>query len=153
MKSTSINIADSHSLCSRFINQEELDTSHARIMIVEDEMIIAMGLACRLEEEGYEIIGLVKNGHDAVTMARCTKPDIIIMDIDLSESTDGIAAAEKIEKHLSVKIIFTSEHTHKDPRIQRILAEGTHSFIQKPYNYERLKELIENRNLTPLLTR
>jgi DNA-binding NarL/FixJ family response regulator len=122
-------------------------------MIVEDEMIIAMGLAYRLEEEGYEIIGLVKNGYDAVTMALCTKPDIIIMDIDLSESMDGIAAAEKIEKHLPVKIIFTSEHTHKDPRIQRILAEGTHPFIQKPYNHERLKELIENSNLTPLLTR
>jgi len=123
-------------------NQKMKKKSSYHILIVEDEMIVAMDLANKLEEYGYHIVGLVKNGQDAVTMAIQLNPDIIIMDIDLPGRVDGIAAAKMIQNNVAAKIIFASGHSNKDPRIKRIIEDGTYPFVSKPYYSETLKEII-----------
>lgn len=125
-----------------YYHPHEQESESTKILIVEDEMIIAMDLAYYLEDEGYDIVGLVKSGEDAVAMALHTKPDIIIMDIDLPGHMDGIAAAKRIQKNIFTKIIFASGHHDNDPRIQRIHKEGIYPFIKKPYYGEVLKQVI-----------
>jgi len=118
------------------------DNQSPRILIVEDEMIVAMDLAYSLENDGYHIIGLVKDGQDAVAIAVHTQPDIIIMDIDLPGKMDGIAAARLIQKKILTKIIFASGHCDVDPRIQKIIEEEIHPFIRKPYYREALRKIL-----------
>ncbi|MFC1569870.1 response regulator [bacterium] len=113
-----------------------------RILIVEDEMIVAMDLALYLEQDGYNIVGLVKDGLDAVTMAVHTRPDIIIMDIDLPGDIDGISAAKMIHQRIQTQIIFASGHSDSDPRIQQIIDKGIHPFVRKPYYGDTLKNII-----------
>ncbi|MBN2105205.1 response regulator [bacterium] len=123
-------------------NQNQKKNPSYRILIVEDEMIVAMDLAYKLEEYGYNIVGLIKNGQDAVHMAIQLHPDIIIMDIDLPGRMDGIAAAKMIQNKIATKIIFASGHSSKDPRIKRIIEEGIYPFVAKPYYSETLKDII-----------
>ena len=120
-----------------------LTHSLRRILIVEDELIIAMDLAYLLEYDGYNIVGMANNSDDAVDIAFKTQPDIIIMDIDLPGTIDGIAAARIIQEKIFVKIIFVSAHNDQDPRIQKILNEKKAKFIRKPYNDEIIKKLIQ----------
>lgn len=116
-----------------------------RILIVEDEILISMDLACFLENNGYEIVGLATDGENAVKMATETHPDLIIMDIDLQGSIDGIRAAGMIQKKYLPKIIFASGRSENDPRIQKLLKENISRFIHKPYFndvvYEKIMEM------------
>ena len=70
-----------------------------RIMIVEDESIVAMGIKHKLEDLGYKVVGIVATGEKAVETALETKPDIILMDIVLKGDMDGIEAAQQIHRY------------------------------------------------------
>ncbi|MFI5144732.1 MAG: response regulator, partial [Ignavibacteria bacterium] len=69
-----------------------------KILIVEDNVIIASGIKYNLVDVGYEVVAMVKTGKDAVKKANKLKPDLILMDIKLEGEMDGIQAAEKIKK-------------------------------------------------------
>ncbi|MBN1781925.1 response regulator [bacterium] len=130
------------SFISRSGPTESVSRKQKRVMIVEDEMIVAMDLASFLDRNGFEIVGLAQSGIDAVTLAVHSKPDIIIMDIDLPGTLDGIAAAEKIENQIVTTIIFASAHHLGDPRIDKIINEGGYKFINKPYQGESVRDMI-----------
>ena len=69
-----------------------------RILIVEDDMIIAANIGLQLTNLGYEVTGLESRGEEAVHHALETKPDIILMDIQLKGKLNGIEAAKSIKK-------------------------------------------------------
>lgn len=83
-----------------FINQGgrnfETESNKKSILIVEDESIIALNLKYDLEDLGYEVIGIVDNGDDAIYNAVEFRPDLTIMDINLKGDINGIQAAKKI---------------------------------------------------------
>ncbi len=121
-----------------------LTQSLRRVLIVEDEVIIASDLAYLLENNGYQVVGMAVNGTQAVDIALNTEPDVILMDIDLPGSLDGIEVAHLIQKKIVTKIIYTSGHYDQDPRIQRLLNDENAKFIQKPYYDDIIEKLIQD---------
>ncbi len=76
-----------------------------KIVVVEDEIIIALDLKLRLEKLGYEVINTVFNGEDALKLAGETNPDLVLMDIQLNGEMDGINVAQQF-------VIYTIYHSY-----------------------------------------
>ncbi len=77
-----------------------------KIMIVEDEILIAMNMKSDLTDIGYEICKLVTTGEDAIKNAELEKPDVVLMDIILNGKMNGIDAAGEIRSRYGIPIIF-----------------------------------------------
>ena len=87
------------------------DVKKQRILVVEDDRIIARSLRMILEQLGYEVTALASTGQAAINEAKETKPDLILMDIILDGAMDGIEAAEVIRSHLSIPLIYLTAHS------------------------------------------
>ncbi len=88
--------------------------SSKAILLVEDEVIIAMTEKMELEKQGYEVT-IAHSGKEAVKIAKTTPGiDLILMDIDLGRGMDGTEAAEAILKEREVPVVFLSSHTEKE---------------------------------------
>jgi PAS domain S-box-containing protein len=113
-----------------------------RIMIVEDETMVAAQMARSLECLGYEVATIEVSGEDAVRRADALKPDLILMDIKLDGKMDGIEAARLIVSRFPVPIIYTSAYS-RDPILER--AKETHpvGYLVKPIPLEALRVNIE----------
>lgn len=101
------------------------------ILIVENEIIIALDLADTLAALGYDVLGPATTADDACRMAQDAHPDIILMDISLDGHRDGIAAAEEIIAKHNAKVIFLSS---EDDALTRKRAAAVHPFawLSKP---------------------
>jgi PAS domain S-box-containing protein len=116
--------------------------SKPRILIVEDERIIADGLRNTLERSGYEVIAMINSGEEAVTRSRATKPDIILMDITLAGHIDGIQATEEIRKTQRVPIVFMTAHLD-ETTLQRAKVTEPAGYVRKPLDERELYTTIE----------
>ena len=88
--------------------------SGARIMIVEDERILALDLAETLDELGYTVAGTASRGEEAIELARRLDPQLILMDVRLEGDIDGITAAETIRDEHDVPVVFLTAHADDD---------------------------------------
>jgi len=84
------------------------DVFRPRILIVEDEAIIAMEIQVRLENAGFAVCGLASSGEKAILLAREKHPDLILMDITLKGPMDGLETAGRIQAEKSVPVVFLS---------------------------------------------
>ena len=75
-------------------------------MLVEDELITAMDIRRMLEKSGYDVSATISSGKEAVFKAQEINPDLIIMDIFLSDEMDGIEASEAIMSKLDIPVVF-----------------------------------------------
>jgi DNA-binding response OmpR family regulator len=80
----------------------------ARILIVEDEQIIAEDLAVQVGRIGFEVLGLAISGEDAIEMARQTRPEVVLMDIQLEGKMTGMEAARIIRDATGAEIVFVT---------------------------------------------
>ncbi len=80
----------------------------ARIVIVEDDPLVAMGVKIYLESRDHQIIGVATSGEQAVTVALQDAPDLVLMDVRLKGGIDGVEAAKRILAHRAIPIIFVS---------------------------------------------
>ncbi len=112
------------------------------ILVAEDETIIGMELQYRLEDMGYRVLGIVPSGELAVEKAIATYPDLILMDIHLSEGIDGITAAERIQQRADIPIIFLTAHTD-DKTLQRAKLRGPFAYLVKPFRERELDIAIQ----------
>ena len=106
--------------------------SGERIMVVEDESILVMLLKRKLHSYGYGEIDWVDNGEDAVRNAELFKPDLILMDIVLKGSMDGIETAKLINENFDIPIIYLTAYS-TDEVIQRALETEPYGYILKPF--------------------
>jgi diguanylate cyclase (GGDEF)-like protein/PAS domain S-box-containing protein len=113
-----------------------------RILIVEDEGVIALELRDRLADMGYEIVGPVPSGQEAIDHARELVPDVVLMDIILAGQMDGIEASEIIKNSLDIPVIFLTAHAD-ERTLQRAKATGPFGYILKPFNERELQVSIE----------
>jgi diguanylate cyclase (GGDEF)-like protein/PAS domain S-box-containing protein len=113
-----------------------------RILIVEDEGVIALELRDRLADMGYEIVGPVPSGQEAIDHARELVPDVVLMDIILAGRMDGIEASEIIKNSLDIPVIFLTAHAD-ERTLQRAKATGPFGYILKPFNERELQVSIE----------
>ncbi|WP_246622060.1 response regulator [Rhizobium laguerreae] len=112
-----------------------------RILIVEDEFLIALELEYRLRDAGFEVIGIAATAGEALSIAASDRPALAIMDIRLADRTDGIQAAIELNATLGVRSIFASAHADAETR-KRAAAASPIGWLQKPYQAEALINLI-----------
>lgn len=112
-----------------------------KIMLVEDEAIIARYLRMELELEGFEVMDFIPTGEQAVSLARVKKPDLVLMDIKLAGEMDGVQAAEIIMAELALPIIFMTSYSRLEitRRAKELKPAG---YFNKPISAEDLKPLI-----------
>jgi CheY-like chemotaxis protein len=117
--------------------------ANARILIVEDEHIVAWDLAQRLTHLGYTVLGIVSSGQDALEQALELKPDLILMDIRLPGHMDGIEAAERIRAQLQTAIVYMTAYADEHT-VQRALATHPAMVMRKPFHSSELQRTLES---------
>lgn len=116
--------------------------SGKRILIVEDESILAMLIKGKLQSSGYEIADWVDTGEDAIKRAKELLPDLILMDIVLKGKMDGIEASEQIRKSLDIPIIYLTAYSD-DEILKRAQITEPYAYLIKPFREEELNANIE----------
>jgi CheY-like chemotaxis protein len=114
----------------------------AKIMIVEDEVIIAMDLAEDLETLGYKVVEVVSSGEKAIEKVSEIQPDLILMDIMLKGDIDGITAAGEIAKKFDIPIVYLTAHTDKNTMLRAKSIKHC-GYIIKPFDRQNLQNTIE----------
>jgi PAS domain S-box-containing protein len=113
-----------------------------KILIVEDEAIIAMEIKNQLQSLGYEVTSDVDTGEDAIQKAEEDKPDLILMDIRIKGVMDGIETAEIIRNRFGIPVIFSTAYLDKE-RIERAKITMPFGYVLKPIQERDLKVTLE----------
>jgi two-component system, cell cycle sensor histidine kinase and response regulator CckA len=113
-----------------------------RILVVEDEAIVAMDIRRRLSLLGYEVAGSVAQGEAAIHLARTQRPDLVLMDIRLQGPVDGVTAAIQIRQDCHLPVVFLTAYAEEATIEQAKLAEPF-GYILKPFEDRELKTIIE----------
>ena len=113
-----------------------------RVLIVEDEMIIAAKISMHLEQSGYEVAGIIPRGEEAVIYCRENTPDILLLDINLKGLLDGIETAQVIQKEMDIPVIYLTGNTD-DATFQRAKITRPFAFISKPYKKLDIQRAID----------
>ncbi len=108
-----------------------------RILIVEDEPILALELKEDLEARDYAITGIVSDGDMVMQAVLQQKPDIIIMDIKLFGFRDGIEAVDRVRGFFKTPILYLSSYPYSEVK-ERISKSHPAWYLEKPYIMERL---------------
>jgi diguanylate cyclase (GGDEF)-like protein/PAS domain S-box-containing protein len=116
--------------------------NNEKILIVEDEKIIALDLQRRLERFGYSVVGMASDGMEAVALAKEREPDIILMDIMLAGSMDGIEAAGQIRDRYAIPVIFLTAYTD-EKTLERAKEVEPFGYILKPFKERELYTTID----------
>jgi CheY-like chemotaxis protein len=117
-------------------------TERKRILLVEDEEIIVADLMRTLRNEGYEIAGTAASGREAIEAAAASNPDLVLMDVRLRGSMDGIEAARRIRQTSEVPIVFVTANISV-LALDMVKFPGRYGSLAKPFSPGKLRETIE----------
>ena len=115
--------------------------SKMKILIVEDETIVALDIKNAIKKLGYIASNVVTNHTDALQCVQDDEPDIILMDIYLENSKDGIETAIDIQKIKNIPIIYLTAYSD-DETISRAVKTSPVSYLQKPFKRDDLKSAL-----------
>jgi DNA-binding NtrC family response regulator len=113
-----------------------------RILIVEDEAIVALDIEERLRRLGYEVVGTVDSRADALASAAALHPDLVLMDVELRDDGDGIAAAEQLRAELAIPVVFLTAYADA-ATIDRAKRASPHGYVVKPFDERDLRATLE----------
>ena len=113
-----------------------------KILIVEDEAIAAENIAGRLHQQGYDVVGIVDSGPEAIEQAAHTKPDLILMDIMLKGEIDGVAAAIEIYDRWRIPVLYMTAFGD-EATLQRAKAAEPFGYLIKPFKPHELRATVE----------
>lgn len=116
--------------------------AQTKILVVEDEIIIAEDLQRRLERLGYEVIGIATSGKEALEKIKEQLPDLILMDIVIHGETDGIETANNIKSLYDIPIIYLTAFSD-DETLKRAKITEPFGYMIKPYRERELMVSIE----------
>lgn len=112
-----------------------------RLLIVEDEPLIAADMKAMLEEMGHDVVGIAHNGSAAIALAQREQPDLALLDIRLHGEPDGIAVAMELTGRLRIPFLFITSHA--DPAtLERVKATRPEGFVIKPFEAADLRAQI-----------
>jgi CheY-like chemotaxis protein len=114
----------------------------ARVLIVEDERLVALDLERRLRGLGYIVVGLVSTGIEAIDQTLEHRPDIVLMDIRLHGQMDGIEAVSSIRQRAEVRIVYMSAYID-ETTLARARSTEPDAFLHKPFNRYALQETLQ----------
>ena len=115
---------------------------NSKILIVENERLIADDIKLQLEDLGYDVVGISCNGKDALEKTSERKPDLILMDIVLTGDVDGIETAQKINEHYSIPFIYLTAY-YDDEILKRASSTQPAGYITKPFSSVGLHAAIQ----------
>ena len=119
-----------------------------KLLIVEDDPIIATDLDRTMTQMGYEVVDTVESGEEALALIEPDSPDLVLMDINLEGDLDGIDTAHLISKKRPVPIIYLTSNT--DPvTFNRAKLTQPHGFLSKPFRFTDIKHSIDLAFLDP----
>jgi DNA-binding NarL/FixJ family response regulator len=116
--------------------------TEGRVLIVEDEVIVAEALRQTLKASHYKVIGHATDGREAVQMALQLHPDVILMDIVLRGRTSGIEAAVSIQRQIDTSIIYVTGHS-SEPLVNAAARSGALGYIVKPFQAQQVTSSIK----------
>ncbi len=113
-----------------------------KIMIVEDEAVIALRLQQCLTAMGFDVVGVAYSGEEVVETARDLRPDLILTDIMIPGKLDGIQVAEIVKSALDIPVIFLTAYPEYKI-MERTKQAEPYGYIVKPFQDRELKDAIE----------
>ncbi|MEE8392664.1 MAG: response regulator [Anaerolineae bacterium] len=113
-----------------------------RILVVEDESIVALDIQSQLTDLGYNVLSVVTSGEKAIRKAAEIKPDLVLMDIQLKGKIDGVEAAEQIRTRHNIPVIYLTAHVDK-VTFQRAKVTEPFAYLLKPFDERELHTAIE----------
>jgi len=119
-----------------------IETNMKKILVVEDEAVIALRLQQRLSMMGYEVVALSHSSEESLEKARDLRPDLILMDIKIPGNLDGITVAEIVKSELDIPVVFLTAFA-EDQIIERAKQAEPYGYIVKPFQDQELKAAVE----------
>jgi two-component system, response regulator PdtaR len=118
------------------------DATRPKILVVEDESLLAAELEHHLEQAGFTVVGIASSAEEALEFATSEKPDLAVMDIRLAGTRDGIEAAIDLRSQLGIPSIFASAHADEATR-KRSEAAQPLGWLHKPFSGSALIALVK----------
>jgi PAS domain S-box-containing protein len=113
-----------------------------RILVVEDGLIMARDIEARLKKMSYNVVGIAGSGDEAVRKAKDLSPDLVLMDVNLKGSVDGIHAAALIRGRADIPVVYVTGYSD-DQTLRRARATDPFGYILKPFEERELHGTIE----------
>ncbi len=113
-----------------------------RILIVEDERIVAEDIAQCLEDHGYEIIGFANNGDAAVALTEEHRPDLVLMDIVIQGDKDGVETAAILNERFGISVVYLTAYSHENV-LSRAKKTDPLGYVVKPFDEASLLSTVE----------
>ena len=115
--------------------------TEARIVVVEDEAIVAMDLRAKLEDLGHSVLATCHSGEEAVRLVHQVLPDLVLMDIRLSGEMDGIQAAGQLWESLGIPVVFLTAYADETTLDRAKLTEPL-GYLLKPVDHKALQTVV-----------
>ena len=116
--------------------------TNAKLVVVEDEIIVAKDIQNRLKRFGYDVPAVAASGEEAIVKVAEIYPDLVLMDIRLKGEMDGIEAARQIYTQFNIPIIYLTAYAD-DSTIERAKITGAFGYLLKPFKERELYTSIE----------
>ena len=116
--------------------------SSAKILVVEDESIVAKDIAETLKSQGYDVPAIALSGEEAIQKTEAIRPDLVLMDIVLKGEVDGIEAAEQIRDRFDIPVVYLTAYADNEI-VKRARITGPFGYIIKPFEARELRTNIE----------
>lgn len=119
-----------------------MTSTKRRILIVEDQRLIAADIESTLRRMGYEIVGNVAEGEEAIGVATEKRPDLVLMDIRLRGPMDGVQAAASIRELVDIPVVYLTAYADEET-IVRARRTSPYGYLVKPFNDRELRAAVE----------
>ena len=113
-----------------------------KILVVEDEFLIAFDIKERVEKFGYEVLNIVDSGEEAIEKTGDMRPDLVLMDVTLKGKIDGAEAAREILSRFRIPVIFITAHSDEET-LKRLRKISPFGCFTKPLDVWELRERME----------
>lgn len=114
----------------------------AKVLIVEDEALIADDISATLQEAGHEVVGIADDYHSALALLNADRSELVLLDIKLKGEKDGIALASDIKQKYKIPLIYLSSNT-ESATLKKAFETSPQAFLTKPFNEKDLMIAIE----------
>jgi DNA-binding NarL/FixJ family response regulator len=113
-----------------------------RVLVVEDDALVALGIRLTLIELGYEVVGIAASESEAVALAAVEQPDLALMDIRLRGPVDGVDTARRLRADHGIRSVYLSAYADEQT-MARVAQTYPLGFVQKPYAASQLRTALD----------
>jgi len=114
----------------------------AKVLITEDELIVAEDIKSSLQKYGHEVVAIVTNGCDTINKIEELRPDVVLLDIMLAGSMDGIETAHYINDRFGIPVVYLTAYSD-EKTMRRAFETAPFGFLLKPFEERQLYATIE----------